>query len=64
MPDLVLPQAPWLKCRGWGVMKLVQVFLLALLILSVSLVGATTGVSIYARVHAIATVGLWILGIL
>jgi hypothetical protein len=45
-------------------MKLVQVFLLALLILSVSLVGATTGVSIYARVHAIATVGLWILGIL
>ena len=45
-------------------MKLVQVFLLALLILSVSLVGATTGVSIYARVHAIATVELWILGIL
>ena len=64
MPDLVLPQAPWLKRRECVVTKLMCVFLVALLFLSVSLVGATTGVSIYARVHAIATVGLWILGIL
>jgi len=38
-----LTKAPWLKCRGWGVTKLVRVFLVALLFLSVSLVGATTG---------------------